>query len=98
MQMRKEIDLAHEAQNAQRAADCLATEPLLRDKVMIPKIHLEWTGESIMTADYITACKLTDKEALEGMGLSFREVMDNATALFAAQVSRFFITTLFDLY
>ncbi|KAK4049505.1 hypothetical protein OIO90_005456 [Microbotryomycetes sp. JL221] len=84
-QMRHEVDLKHEAHNAERAARDLATEPSLRDRVRIPKVYWEWTGESIMTADFVKAVKLTDKAALDRLGLSPRACMDAANAFVAAQ-------------
>jgi aarF domain-containing kinase len=49
--MRLEVNLFNEAQNAERTARYLAEEPSLRNRVMIPKVHWKWTGESIMTAE-----------------------------------------------
>lgn len=90
-QMRKEVDLYHEATNAKRAAEHLANEPALTDKVSIPRVYWEWTGKSIMTAELVRggAVKLTDRAALEKMSLSIKEAMDIATALFAAQTFKF---------
>lgn len=84
-QMRKEVSLLTEAQNATRAAKDIASEPSLRDRVTVPKVFWEWTGESVMTAEYVTACKLTDKGALDRDNLSYRAVMDAANAVVAAQ-------------
>lgn len=50
-QMRKEAHLENEARNAEQTAKYLADEPGLRDRVMVPKVHWRWTGESIMTAE-----------------------------------------------
>lgn len=50
-QMRKEGNLRHEADNAMRTAEYLAKEPTLRDRVRVPKVYDEWTGESVMTAE-----------------------------------------------
>lgn len=99
--MRKEVDLAHEGKNAEIMAQHIAAEPSLRDKVFVPKVYWDWTGTSVMTAEYVplsafslttsfvTACKLTDKDALMEQRLSFRETMDTATALFAAMTFKF---------
>ncbi|KAL8293621.1 hypothetical protein RQP46_000322 [Phenoliferia psychrophenolica] len=83
-QMRKEVDLHNEALNATKTAAFLENEPSLKGKVLVPKVYWEWTGKSIMTADYIKACRLTDEVGLAADKLSVRETMDTATALFAA--------------
>ncbi|KAM0791476.1 hypothetical protein ACM66B_005929 [Microbotryomycetes sp. NB124-2] len=88
-QMRHEVDLKHEASNAERAARDLATEPSLRDRVAIPKVHWDWTGQSVMTADFVQAVKLTDKAALDRLHLSPRACMDAANAFVAAQTFKF---------
>ena len=54
-QMRKEVDLHNEALNATKTAQLLANEPTLRDRVMVPTIHWEWTGKSIMTAEWVSS-------------------------------------------
>ncbi|BGP32160.1 hypothetical protein JCM10296v2_003940 [Rhodotorula toruloides] len=85
-QMRKEAHLENEARNAEQTARYLADEPGLRERVTVPKVHWRWTGESIMTADFISACRLTDKKRLEEYRLSLKETMDTATELFSAMV------------
>lgn len=49
--MRQEGNLRNEANNAMRTARYLADEPTLRDRVMVPKVYDQWTGESVMTAE-----------------------------------------------
>lgn len=53
LHMRKEVDLANEARNAERSAGYLANEPSLRENVVIPKVHWDWTGTSVMTAEWV---------------------------------------------
>ncbi|GAA5902400.1 hypothetical protein JCM5296_003131 [Sporobolomyces johnsonii] len=85
-QMRKEADLANEARNAERTANYLKNEPTLKDRATVPKVHWQWTGTSVMTADFVSACRLTDKKRLEEYKLSVKETMDTATELFSAMV------------
>ncbi|GAA5840258.1 hypothetical protein JCM9279_002327 [Rhodotorula babjevae] len=87
-QMRKEVNLKTEATNAERTARYLADEPRLRDRVVVPKVNWQWTGESVMTADFVDACRLTDKERIAAAGFSLKEVMDTATEAFSAMVFR----------
>ena len=75
-QMRKEVNLKTEATNAERTARYLADEPRLRDRVVVPKVNSQFTGESVMTAE----CVL--------LSLSLKEVMDTATEAFSAMVFR----------
>ncbi|BGP24726.1 hypothetical protein JCM10295v2_003645 [Rhodotorula toruloides] len=85
-QMRKEAHLENEARNAEQTAKYLKDEPGLRERVTVPKVHWRWTGESIMTADFVSACRLTDKKRLDEYRLSLKETMDTATELFSAMV------------
>lgn len=55
--MRQEGNLRNEANNAMRTARYLADEPTLRDRVMVPKVYDQWTGESVMTAECVQACR-----------------------------------------
>lgn len=50
-QMRKEVSLKNEAHNAERAAKDVQGNASLRDRVAIPKVTWEYTGESVMTAE-----------------------------------------------
>lgn len=54
-QMRKEANLQHEAENSTRMAAYLAKEPGLRDRAVAPQIYEQWTGESVMTAEWVLA-------------------------------------------
>ncbi|GAA6034088.1 hypothetical protein JCM8097_000689 [Rhodosporidiobolus ruineniae] len=85
-QMRKEADLTHEAKNAEETMRFLANEPILREKVTVPKVYQEWSGKSVMTAEFVDACRLTDKERLAKWNLPLKETMDIATELFSAMV------------
>lgn len=88
LQMRKEVNLKTEAENATRAGKNIANDASLRDRITVPKVYWEWTGESVMTAEFVNAAvKLTDKTGLErlGLGNQIRTIMDAANAVFAAQ-------------
>ncbi|BGP16304.1 hypothetical protein JCM10213_006461 [Rhodosporidiobolus nylandii] len=85
-QMRKEADLRHEAENAERCAQFVREDPHLRDRVTVPKVFHQWSGESVMTAEFVNACRLTDKERLAKWKLSLKETLDTATELFSAMV------------
>lgn len=88
-QMKKEVSLRNEALNAERAGRDIQSDSSLRDRVTVPTVYWDWTGESVMTADFINAFKLTDKEGLDKHHLSYRATMDAANAVFAAQTFKF---------
>lgn len=81
-EMRKEVDLNNEAENATKTQSLLLQERSLRDKVTVPKVHWPLTGKSVMTADFVDGCKLTDVAGLEKRGLNKKEVMDACLELF----------------
>ncbi|KAM0752758.1 ABC1-domain-containing protein [Meredithblackwellia eburnea MCA 4105] len=85
-QMRKEVDLANEAENALKTARFLEDEPTLKGRVVVPKVVQKWTGKSVMTAEFIEATKLTDRPALAAKNLDAKETMDLVTNMFAAMV------------
>ncbi|GAA5820221.1 hypothetical protein JCM11251_005532 [Rhodosporidiobolus azoricus] len=85
-QMKKEVDLSHEARNAETTMRFLEKEKDLRDRVAVPKVDWNWTGTSVMTAEFVNACRLTDKQRLGEWKLSLKETMDAATELFSAMV------------
>lgn len=51
--MRKEVDLAHEARNSEKMLAYVLDDVNLRDKVSVPRIVWEYTGASVMTAEYV---------------------------------------------
>lgn len=83
-EMRKEADLHHEAENAEQTAKWIASEKSLRGKVVVPKVEWALTGKSVMTAEFMKGCQLTDVPRLEGMGLGKKEVMDLCCDLYGA--------------
>jgi hypothetical protein len=71
--MRKEVDLTHEAKNAEETARFLQTDRELREKVSVPKVEWKWTGESVMTAECVLFSLLLDEDyVLTTPFLSFR--------------------------
>jgi predicted unusual protein kinase regulating ubiquinone biosynthesis (AarF/ABC1/UbiB family) len=61
--MRKEVDLTHEAKNAEETARFLQTDRELREKVSVPKVEWKWTGESVMTAECVLSPPLLDEHS-----------------------------------
>ncbi|KLJ08863.1 aarF domain-containing kinase [Blastomyces silverae] len=59
-----ETDFENEADNAERMAKLIASEPRLRDRVYIPKVYRELSSRRVMTAEWIEGVKLWDKEGI----------------------------------
>lgn len=49
--MRLEVDLAHEANNAEKTAKFIEGEKSFKGKVVVPKVVWQYTGKSVMTAE-----------------------------------------------
>lgn len=81
-EMRKEVDLNNEAENATKTQSLLLQEKTLRDKVVVPKVHWKYTSKGVMTADFVDGCKLTDADGLARRGLGVKETMDTCLELF----------------
>ncbi len=63
--MSEELDLAMEGRNARMLADNLADLP----DIVIPRIHDEWTRESLLVQDFIDGIEPGDTRAINAAGL-----------------------------
>lgn len=59
-----ETDFTNEANNGEKMAALVASEPRLRGRVYIPKVYRELSSSRVMTAEWIEGVRLWDKEAL----------------------------------
>ncbi|PGH30990.1 Atypical/ABC1 protein kinase [[Emmonsia] crescens] len=59
-----ETDFENEANNSERMAKFVASEPRLRDRVYIPKVYRELSSRRVMTAEWIEGVKLWDKDGI----------------------------------
>ncbi|KAI9841628.1 MAG: hypothetical protein M1837_000475 [Sclerophora amabilis] len=59
-----ETDFENEADNSERMAQLVLSEPRLNRKVYIPKVYRELSSKRVMTAEWIEGVRLWDKEAL----------------------------------
>lgn len=64
--LRRELDLAHEARNAQRIAAAFADDP----EVFIPRIHEAWTRERLNVQDRVQGVPGEDLAALDAQGFN----------------------------
>lgn len=62
--LRQELDYVREANNARQTAEFVAKEPLLRDKVYIPKVYPEYSTKKVMVAEWIDGVRLSDKPGI----------------------------------
>ncbi|KAF8509996.1 ABC1 family-domain-containing protein [Hysterangium stoloniferum] len=62
--LRLELDFINEAENANRTAALIASEPQLSGKVYVPKVFPEYTTKKIMTSEYIEGVKLSDRQSI----------------------------------
>lgn len=93
-----ETDFLNEANNAERMASFVASEPRLRNRVYIPKVYRDLTTRRVMTAEWIEGVRLWDKEKLTspwkvdgsgGLGVRLSDVMQTMVDLFSAQIFLF---------
>ena len=62
--LRQELDFVREANNARQTAEFVAKEPMLRDKVYIPKVYPEYSTKKVMVAEWIDGVRLSDKPGI----------------------------------
>ena len=67
-----ETDFENEANNSERMAEFVASEPRLRDRVYIPKVYHDMSSRRVMTAEWIEGVRLWDKGALTAPWLGGR--------------------------
>ena len=53
-----------ESHNASRTADLIAQDPLLSDRVHIPKVYPEYTTKRVLTAEWIHGVRLSDRQGI----------------------------------
>lgn len=59
-----ETDFVNEANNSNKMAALVESEPRLRGRVYIPRIYPELSSKRVMTAEWVEGVKLWDKEKL----------------------------------
>ncbi|KAK0436386.1 atypical/ABC1/ABC1-B protein kinase [Armillaria borealis] len=62
--LRQELDFIREADNANRTAALIASEPRLSDKVYIPKVYDDLTTKKVMTAEWIDGVRFSDRQGV----------------------------------
>ncbi|KAK2465037.1 hypothetical protein APHAL10511_003113 [Amanita phalloides] len=62
--LRQELDFVREADNAQRTAALVESEPRLSGKVYIPKVYPEYSTKRVLTAEWMEGVRLSDRSAI----------------------------------
>ncbi|KIL60038.1 hypothetical protein M378DRAFT_110496 [Amanita muscaria Koide BX008] len=62
--LRRELDFIREANNANRTASYIESEPRLKGKVYIPKVYSEYSTKRVLTAEWIEGVRLSDRRAI----------------------------------
>lgn len=68
--LRLELDYKIEARNSEKIANQFTANP----KVLIPKIHWEYTTEKMITMEYIEGIKLNEEERLHQAGYNIKNL------------------------
>ncbi|KAG0364193.1 hypothetical protein BGZ54_007756 [Gamsiella multidivaricata] len=84
--LREETDFVNEARNSEMCNEFLQTDAKLRTKVHVPKVIKEYSTRQVMVAEWVDGCKVTDKKAIEDMGMSASKVMESVVDVFAHQI------------
>ncbi|KAJ3746302.1 ABC1 family-domain-containing protein [Lentinula detonsa] len=82
--LRRELDFILESENAKQTAEFVASEPRLAKKVYIPRVYDEYTTKRVMTAEWISGVRLSDRT---GMRLLMGESNDSTQATVSSSVN-----------
>jgi predicted unusual protein kinase regulating ubiquinone biosynthesis (AarF/ABC1/UbiB family) len=80
--LREELDFEREARVAREIADNLADDP----QVQVPRVHASHSTPRVLTADYRPAVPITDRPALERLGVEPAAVLEVVARAYARQV------------
>ena len=81
----KEVDMHHEAQNMEAIAAQLSHRP----DVVVPTVVHEWTRSRLLTMEYIDGIKITDFKAIEEAGLDIQSLLRSIGEVYMESMLRF---------
>lgn len=81
----KEVDMHHEAQNM----EAIAAQLKHRDDVIIPTVIHEWTRSRVLTMEYIDGIKITDFNAIDQAGLDIHSLLRSIGEVYMESMLRF---------
>ena len=77
-----ELDFLREADSADRVRALFADD----DRVVIPRIHREWSTRRVLVMELVGGLKVTDKAALEAAGLDPAQVVQDLMRIFVRMI------------
>ncbi|MGI9431143.1 MAG: ABC1 kinase family protein [Myxococcota bacterium] len=83
-----EMDYEQEGRAAEEVAANLARDVLVAERVRIPRIYWERTGQRVLTMEFIDGHKINEREALEAQGIDIGELATWATRAFLHMIFR----------
>ncbi|KAK9823333.1 hypothetical protein WJX72_001997 [[Myrmecia] bisecta] len=85
----KELDFHQEAVNAERCRRNLASDKSsVRGRVVVPKIYHETSSARVLTMEFIEGAMVTEKDALQQMGIVSRELAQLVAETFNEMIFR----------
>lgn len=78
----QELDFVNEGKNSERCQSDLSHLKY----VYVPKVHWDKTSTRVLTAEFIDGCKISNKDAINKMGLSLYDVDQKLCRAFADQI------------
>lgn len=89
-QIELETHFDAELKNCVRIREHIEADKSLRKSVTVPKVFPDISSDRLLVMDWIgDACKMTDRDKIESMGLSIRKVADDVCNVFAAMIFQY---------
>ena len=84
IQIRKELDFTREAKNAEIIAAGLSDIP----EIKIPKIYWKYTGEKLLTMEFVQGCRIDDVDTIKSWDLDPKKIADLGFHAYILQIFR----------
>jgi ubiquinone biosynthesis protein len=84
VQIRKELDFTHEGKNSEIIAANMADIPELK----IPKIFWEYSGEKVLTMEFVEGCRIDDVDSIKAYGVDPVHIADVGFHAYIRQIFR----------
>lgn len=89
-QIELETHFDAELQNSLKIKEAIAQDKALAHNVTVPEVFPKYSSDRLLVMDFIGgACKLTDRQKIEDMGLSVRKVASDVCNVFAAMIFQY---------
>jgi ubiquinone biosynthesis protein len=84
IQIRKELDFTREGRNAETLAAGMADI----HEIKIPRVYWEFTGERVITMEFVEGCRIDDVETIRSYGVDPVEIADIGFHAYIRQIFR----------